>query len=80
MPSAAGIKRLALAVVVVLAAGLLARATFSLLISGESIRDEVKAQIRATTGLDPVSSATRGAGSWTTPTRCRGRDFCRMPG
>ena len=53
MPSATGIKRLALAVVV-LAAGLLARTTFSLLIDGETIRDEVKAQIRATTGLDPV--------------------------
>jgi AsmA protein len=38
----------------VVAAGILARAGFSLLITADGIRDEVKAQIHATTGLDPL--------------------------
>jgi AsmA protein len=54
--SATAIKRLALAVAAVLAAGFLARAGLSLLISADSIKDAVKAQIRATIGLDPVLS------------------------
>jgi AsmA protein len=54
--SASGIKRVGLAFAAVVAAGFLARAGLSLLISPESIRDEVKGQIRATTGLDPVLS------------------------
>jgi AsmA protein len=54
--SASGIKRLALAVTAVLAVGFLARAGLSLLISADSIKDEVTAQIRAITGLDPVLS------------------------
>jgi len=52
----AGIKRLGLAVVAVFAIGFCALLTFSLLIPADSVRERVKAQIRAVTGLDPVLS------------------------
>jgi AsmA protein len=52
--AATGLKRLAIFVGVVIAAGVAAISAASLLVSPESARDAVKAQIRAVTGLDPV--------------------------
>lgn len=52
----AGIKRLGLAIAAVLAMGFSALLTLSLLISADTVRERVKAQIRMVTGLDPVLS------------------------
>jgi len=52
--AATGLKRLAILVSVVIAAGIAAVSTASFLVSADSARDAVKAQIRAVTGLDPV--------------------------
>ena len=54
--AATGIKRLGIAVAAVVAAGFCALLALSLLIPADSVRDQVKAQIRAVTGLDPVLS------------------------
>jgi AsmA protein len=54
--AATGIKRLGFAVAAVLAVGFGALLTVSLLISADTVRERVKAQIRAVTGLDPVLS------------------------
>ena len=56
MSAATGIKRLGLAAAAVLAVGFGALLTVSLLISADTVRERVKAQIRAVTGLDPVLS------------------------
>jgi AsmA protein len=48
------LKRLAISVGVVIAAGVAAISAASVLVSPEAARDAVKAQIRAVTGLDPV--------------------------
>jgi AsmA protein len=48
------LKRLAICVAVVIAAGIAAISAASLLVSPDGARDAVKAQIRAVTGLDPV--------------------------
>jgi AsmA protein len=52
--AAAGFKRLGLALVAVVAAGAGALFAASLFISADSVRDQVKAEVRAVTGLDPV--------------------------
>jgi len=49
-----GIKRLALAVVALAVAGFGALVILSFLMPAETVRDAVKAEIRAVTGLDPV--------------------------
>ncbi|HVV62319.1 MAG TPA: AsmA family protein [Pseudolabrys sp.] len=54
MNAAAGFKRLGLALVAVVAAGAGALFAASLFISADSVRDQVKAEVRAVTGLDPV--------------------------
>ncbi len=56
MSAATGIKRLGLAVAAVIAVGFGALLVASQLISADSVRETVKAQIRAVTGLDPVLS------------------------
>ncbi len=52
----AGIKRLGLAVVAVVAIGFSALSAVSLLVSADTVRERVKEQIRTVTGLDPVLS------------------------
>jgi AsmA protein len=52
--AATGFKRLAILVGVVIVAGIAALSAGSVLVSPDSARDAVKAQIRAVTGLDPV--------------------------
>ncbi len=52
--AATGFKRLGIALAVVFAAGIGALAAASLLIPAETVRDAVKSEIRAVTGLDPV--------------------------
>ncbi len=54
MPAATGIKRVGLAVASLLVAVLAILLVLSLVIPADSVRDAVKAQIRAVTGLDPV--------------------------
>ncbi len=54
MNAATGLKRLGILVAGVIAAGIAVLWAGSLLISADSARDAVKAQIRAVTGLDPV--------------------------
>jgi AsmA protein len=54
LTAAIGIKRLGLAAAALAAAGLAVLVILSLLIPAETVRDEVKAEIRAVTGLDPV--------------------------
>jgi AsmA protein len=54
--AATGIKRLGLAVAAVFAVGLGVLLTLPFLVSPDIVRDHVKAQIRAVTGLDPVLS------------------------
>lgn len=54
MPAATGIKRVGLAVASLLGAVLAILLVLSLVIPADSVRDAVKAQIRAVTGLDPV--------------------------
>ena len=54
MPAATGIKRVGLAVASLLGAGLALLLILSLVIPADTVRDAVKAQIRAVTGLDPV--------------------------
>ena len=54
MTVATGLKRLAIFVGVVIAAGIAAVSTASFLVSADGARDAVKAQIRAVTGLDPA--------------------------
>ena len=54
MSAATGIKRFGLAVVALLAAGFCTLAVLSFVISAETVREDVKAQIRAVTGLEPV--------------------------
>ncbi len=54
MSAATGIKRLGLAVAAIIAAGFVAVLALSLVISADTVRDSVKAQIHAVTGLDPV--------------------------
>jgi AsmA protein len=52
--AAIGIKRLGLAAAALAAAGLAVLVILSLLIPADAVRDQVKAEIRAVTGLDPV--------------------------
>ncbi len=54
MTAAFGIKRLGLAVVALAAAGFGALSILSFLMPAEAVRDAVKAEIRAVTGLEPV--------------------------
>jgi len=54
--AATGLKRLGLAVAAALAVGLGALLSASLLISADTVRERVKVQIKAVTGLDPVLS------------------------
>lgn len=54
MPAAKGLKRAGMAVASLLAAALAVLLILSLVIPADSVRDAVKAQIRAVTGLDPV--------------------------
>jgi AsmA protein len=54
--AATGLKRLGLAVATVFAGGFGALLIVSLLIPADTVRDRVKEQIRAVTGLDPVLS------------------------
>lgn len=54
MSAATGLKRFAIFAGLVIAAGVAAISTASFLISAESAREAVKAQIRDATGLDPV--------------------------
>lgn len=54
MTAAAGLKRLGLAIVAVIAAGAGALALVSHLMSSETIRQQVLAEIHAVTGLDPA--------------------------
>ena len=54
MTAAIGIKRLGLAVVALAAVGFGALSILSFLMPAEAVRDAVKAEIRAVTGLDPV--------------------------
>jgi AsmA protein len=54
VPAATGIKRVGFAVASLLAAGLSLLLILSLVISAETVREAVKTQIRAVTGLDPV--------------------------
>jgi AsmA protein len=55
-PVSAGIKRLGLAVAAVFAMGFTVLLSFSYLIPPDTVRERVKAQIQAVTGLDPVLS------------------------
>jgi AsmA protein len=55
-PVSAGIKRLGLAVVAVFAIGFGTLLVLSYLIPADTVRERVKAQIQAVTGLDPVLS------------------------
>jgi AsmA protein len=52
--AAIGIKRLALGVAALAAAAFAALVALSLLIPADTVRDSIKAEIRAVTGLDPV--------------------------
>jgi AsmA protein len=52
--AAIGLKRLAIAVAAVLAAGFVTLVALSFLIPAASVRDAVKSEIRAVTGLDPI--------------------------
>ncbi|MGH6789568.1 MAG: AsmA family protein [Pseudolabrys sp.] len=54
MNAAAGFKRVGLTLVAIVAVGAGALFTASLLISADSVRDQVKAEVRGVTGLDPV--------------------------
>ncbi len=54
MPAAIGIKRIGLVIAGLLGAGLALLLVLSVVIPADSVRDSVKAQIRAVTGLDPV--------------------------
>ena len=54
MTAAAGLKRLAIAVAAVIAAGFVTLVALSFLIPAASVRDAVAREIRAVTGLDPV--------------------------
>ncbi|HEY6256946.1 MAG TPA: AsmA family protein [Xanthobacteraceae bacterium] len=54
MIAAIGIKRLGLAAAALVAGGLAALVILSLLIPADTVRDQVKTEIRAVTGLDPV--------------------------
>lgn len=54
MIAAIGIKRLGLAAIALAAAGLAALVVLQLLVPADAVRDQVKAEIRAVTGLDPV--------------------------
>jgi len=54
MRVATSLKRLGIAVAALVAAGFLALAAMSLLISPDTVREAVKAEIRAVTGLEPV--------------------------
>ncbi len=54
MTAAIGIKRLGLAVAALTAAAFAALVILSLLMPADTVRDAVKAEIRAVTGLDPV--------------------------
>src|SRR5262245_1255274 len=54
VPTATGIKRLGLAVAILLVIGVGALLVLSLVIPAQTVRDAVKAEIRAVTGLDPV--------------------------
>jgi len=54
--AATGFKRLGLAIAALVAAGFCALVALSLLIPADTVREQVKAQIRAVTGLDPVLS------------------------
>src|SRR5207247_3008077 len=56
VPAATGIKRLGIAVAAVVAVGFCALLALALLIPADTVREQVKAQIRAVTGLDPVLS------------------------
>ena len=56
MSAATGFKRLGLAIAALVAAGFCALVALSLLIPADTVREQVKAQIRAVTGLDPVLS------------------------
>jgi AsmA protein len=60
LPAVTGFKRLALAVAAIILIVFGAQAVVSFLIPAESVREAVKAQIRAVTGLDPM---LRGATS-----------------
>ena len=60
MTAAVGIKRLGLAVLALAAAGICALLVLPFLMPADAVRDAVKAEIRAVTGLDPV---LRGATS-----------------
>ncbi len=53
MPAATGIKRLGLAVAALLALGVGGLLALSLVIPADAVREAVKAEIRAVTGLDP---------------------------
>lgn len=54
LTAAAGLKRLGLILLAVVAGGMLVLTTAGYLISADSVRQQVVAQIRAVTGLDPV--------------------------
>ncbi len=54
MTAATGLKRLAIAIVAVVAAGVLALVGLSFLIPAAAVRDAVSAEIRAVTGLEPT--------------------------
>ena len=54
MTAAIGLKRLAIAVAAVLAAAFVTLVALSFLIPAASVRDAVKSEIRAVTGLDPI--------------------------
>jgi AsmA protein len=56
--AAIGIKRLGIAAAALVAAVLTVPVTLSLVIPAETVRDQVKAEIRAVTGLDPVLGGT----------------------
>ena len=54
MTAAAGLKRLGIMVAAAISAGILALAAISALIPADTVRDAVKAEIKAATGLDPL--------------------------
>jgi predicted cobalt transporter CbtA len=54
VPAAKGLKRAGMAVASLLVAALAVLLILSLVIPADTVRDAVKAQIRAVTGLDPV--------------------------
>ncbi len=54
MIASIGIRRLGIAAAALVAAGLAALVMLTLLIPADTVRDQVKSQIRAVTGLDPV--------------------------